>query len=163
MKVNFKRYIIVFMSLLLMFSFPTVSEAAKVSFSKKTYTVKVKKTVKLKAKNLAKGEKIVKWKVSNPKVAKISKSGNLKALRVGKIKVTAITNEGRKFSCKVVVKGNSSSGHSGGHSGGGAVYWTPGGSVYHYSRSCPTLSRSRTVYSGSISESGKPRGCKVCG
>lgn len=44
----------------------------------------------------------------------------------------------------------------------GKVYWTPGGSVYHKSRNCPTLKRSKTVYSGSIAKSGKPRACKVC-
>ena len=157
-------------------------------------STKVKKTVKLKAKHLAKGEKIVKWKVSNPKVAKISKSGKLKALKVGKVKVTATTNKGRKFSCKVkAIKTTQSavtppvvtpepvapvivddtpddvpdySGHdipTGGDSGGGTVYWTPNGSVYHYSRSCSTLSRSRVVYEGTIAESGKPRSCKVCG
>lgn len=59
--------------------------------------------------------------------------------------------------------GSSSSGSSSDTSKTGTVYWTPGGSVYHYSRSCPTLSRSRIVYSGTPSESGKSRGCKVCG
>ena len=163
MKNKFKRYVIMFMSLLLMFSVPTVSEAAKVSFSKKTYTIRVKKTKKLQVKNLAKGEKVVKWKVNNPKVAKVNKSGRLKALRVGKVKVTATTNKGRKFSCLVRVTSNSGRRKSSNNSRGGTVYWTPYGGVYHYSISCPTLSRSRTIYSGSISESGKPRGCKVCG
>lgn len=46
---------------------------------------------------------------------------------------------------------------------GGTVYWTPSGEVYHYSRNCRTLSRSRTVYSGTISQSNKSRGCLVCG
>ena len=59
--------------------------------------------------------------------------------------------------------GSSSSGSSSDTSKTGTVYWTPGGSVYYYSRSCPTLSRSRIVYSGTPSESGKSRGCKVCG
>lgn len=51
---------------------------------------------------------------------------------------------------------------SGTRPGSGIVYWTPSGSVYHTRRSCPTLSRSRTVYSGSISQSRKSRKCKVC-
>lgn len=42
------------------------------------------------------------------------------------------------------------------------VYWTPNGEVYHYSENCRTLSRSKTIYSGTISESGKDRACKVC-
>lgn len=46
---------------------------------------------------------------------------------------------------------------------GRTVYWTPNGKVYHLSPNCPTLRRSHNVYSGSISASGKPRCCKVCG
>lgn len=53
---------------------------------------------------------------------------------------------------------------SGGSSGGGSiVYWTPYGEVYHLSRNCRTLARSRTVYSGTRAQSGKSRACKVCG
>lgn len=44
----------------------------------------------------------------------------------------------------------------------GTVYWVPSGSVYHNSKNCPSLSRSRTIYSGTIQESGKSRACKVC-
>lgn len=44
----------------------------------------------------------------------------------------------------------------------GTVYWTPGGSVYHKRKSCPSLARSKTIYSGSVAESGKSRGCKNC-
>lgn len=47
-------------------------------------------------------------------------------------------------------------------SGGGTVYWVSGGSVYHSTNSCSTLSRSSGVQSGSIASSGKSRGCKVC-
>lgn len=46
---------------------------------------------------------------------------------------------------------------------GRTVYWVPGGSVYHLSPNCPTLKRSNDIRSGSISSSGKPRCCKVCG
>lgn len=45
---------------------------------------------------------------------------------------------------------------------GGTVYWTPNGEVYHSTSSCPSLSRSKTVLSGSIAESGKSRPCKNC-
>ena len=41
------------------------------------------------------------------------------------------------------------------------VYWTPKGRCYHIDRDCRTLSRSRTIYSGTIQESGR-RPCKVC-
>ena len=42
------------------------------------------------------------------------------------------------------------------------VYWTPNGEVYHSTPNCPSLSRSKTILSGSIEESGKSRGCKNC-
>ena len=42
------------------------------------------------------------------------------------------------------------------------VYWTPNGSVYHTDRNCQHLKNSKTVLSGSISESNKERQCKNC-
>ncbi len=45
---------------------------------------------------------------------------------------------------------------------GTTVYWTPNGEVYHSTPNCPSLSRSKTILSGSIEESGKSRGCKNC-
>ena len=44
----------------------------------------------------------------------------------------------------------------------GTVYWVPNGSVYHKSKNCPSLKRSKTIYSGTVAESGKSRACKVC-
>lgn len=48
---------------------------------------------------------------------------------------------------------------------GGTVYWVSGGEVYHSTSSCRTLSRSKNILSGTISEAnsaGKSRQCKVC-
>lgn len=45
---------------------------------------------------------------------------------------------------------------------GGTVYWVASGEVYHSTPDCPTLGRSKNIYSGSIAESGKSRPCKVC-
>ncbi len=45
---------------------------------------------------------------------------------------------------------------------GGTVYWTPNGEVYHSTKDCSSLGRSKTILSGSISESGKSRPCKNC-
>lgn len=45
------------------------------------------------------------------------------------------------------------------------VYWTPGGSVYHSTKECPALSRSRDIRSGSVADAqsaGKSRPCKDC-
>lgn len=42
------------------------------------------------------------------------------------------------------------------------VYWTPAGERYHSTRNCPTLKRSRTILSGSVSDAGGRTPCKVC-
>ncbi len=45
------------------------------------------------------------------------------------------------------------------------VYWVSGGSVYHSTIECPTLSRSKNIKSGTIeeaNEAGKKTPCKVC-
>lgn len=44
----------------------------------------------------------------------------------------------------------------------GIVYWTPKGKSYHTTRSCPTLSRSKTILEGTIQESGKSDPCDRC-
>lgn len=46
------------------------------------------------------------------------------------------------------------------------VYWVLGSKVYHLSRSCRTLARSKKIYSGTIKQAlanGHTRVCKVCG
>lgn len=43
----------------------------------------------------------------------------------------------------------------------GTFYWVPSGKVYHTTRDCPTLSRSKTIRSGSVPPSGRHI-CKVC-
>lgn len=42
------------------------------------------------------------------------------------------------------------------------VYYTPGGKSYHTTKSCRTLSRSKTILEGTIKESGKTDPCDVC-
>ena len=42
------------------------------------------------------------------------------------------------------------------------VYWTPNGKSYHTTKNCSTLSRSKTILEGSISESGKHDPCDKC-
>lgn len=42
------------------------------------------------------------------------------------------------------------------------VYWTPSGSVWHSDPNCTSLSRSKDVRSGTVAQSGKERGCKIC-
>ena len=42
------------------------------------------------------------------------------------------------------------------------VYWVSGGTVWHKSENCPSLSRSSNIHSGTVEESGKSRGCSNC-
>lgn len=42
------------------------------------------------------------------------------------------------------------------------VYWTPNGKSYHITKSCSTLSRSKTILEGTLQESGKSDPCDVC-
>lgn len=42
------------------------------------------------------------------------------------------------------------------------VYWTPSGKSYHYSKDCSTLSRSKTILSGPLSECPKSDPCDKC-
>ena len=47
-----------------------------------------------------------------------------------------------------------------------SVYWVAGGDVWHLRSDCPSLSRSKNIKSGSVSDAvaaGKARVCKRCG
>ena len=151
------------------------------AFTEKTSYVNVGKTKTLEY-TIPEGEKVVRWKVSNKEIARINNNGKVKGLKKGTVKVTAISNTGQKIVCKVKVlpknkkipgnntkkSGSDTSGDTddsdktSGSSSGGIVYWTPNGEVYHSTSSCSTLSRSKTIYHGTIEESGKSRPCKVC-
>lgn len=138
---------------------PFVSWADKVS----KLPLKQKHTFVL---NLANGDYVTKWKSSKKKIASVNADGVVKAKKKGTTTITAYTASGMKISCKVKVvkaKKKAAKAKKGKKGKGGTVYWTPSGSVYHYSRGCRSLARSRTVYSGSIEESGRPRACKNCG
>lgn len=143
-----------------------------VKLNKKTISLTAGKSYRLKA-SYAKGDSVKKCKSSNKKVATVSKKGVISARQAGKVRITIYTKSGKKATCKVTVTAKkkatkkSSSNKRGSGSGssktnGSTVYWTPGGAVYHRTPNCPTLSRSRTIYHGSISSCPKNRGCKVC-
>ena len=74
----------------------------------------------------------------------------------------AIDDYYKKKAAKKSSSNKSGSGSGSSKTNGSTVYWTPGGAVYHRTPNCPTLSRSRTIYHGSISSCPKNRGCKVC-
>ncbi len=134
----------------------SLGKAKVASISKKKYTgskIAPKPKVKLAGKKLKKGRDY-----------KLSYSNNKKA-GTAKIKIKGIGNyRGSKtVTFKIYKKAKKSSSGSSGSRAVGTVYWTPNGEVYHLSSDCPTLSRSRTILSGSVSDSGRSRCCKVCG
>ena len=141
--------------------------------NKKKLTLTVGKTYKLKVKKAA-GDKVKKWVSSNKGIATVSSKGKVQAHRAGTAKIRVILKSGKKAVCTVHVKNpavrraaspsssSASSSSKSTPSGGGTVYWTPGGEVYHSTPSCPTLSRSRTINSGSLASCPKGRPCKVC-
>lgn len=154
-----------------------------VKLNKKKLTLTTGNSYHLKA-SYAKGDSAKKWKSSKKRIASVSKKGVIKALKAGSTRITVYTKSGKKAACKVKViakkktttrrssSGSSSKKNSSDSSSGSkgsssktsvsTVYWTPGGSVYHRTPNCPTLSRSRTICHGSISSCPKGRGCKVC-
>ena len=135
-------------------------------FKKKTYTLKVGGSIVMgKQVSYALGDRIQKWTSSRTAVATVSKKSRVTARKPGTARLTVYMKSGKKAVCTIKVSGTvkKKTTTQKTSSGGGTVYWTPGGGVYHRSRNCSTLKRSKTVYSGSISESGKSRACKVCG
>ena len=134
---------------------PKLKPYAKIS--KKSLKLYVGSSHKLKA-SYAKGDSVKKWSSSKGSVASVSSKGVVKAKKTGTATITATLKSGKKASCKVTVIAKKKKQHT--HKS--TVYWTPNGSVYHSTPNCPTLSRSRTIRSGSISSCPKSRACKVC-
>ena len=94
---------------------PTATKAAKAKvpkFARKTYKVKVGKTVTVKTKNTTKKMK-VSFKIDKKKFARLTKKksgknayAKIKGVKVGKVKVTATIKTGKKtkkINCKVKV------------------------------------------------------------
>lgn len=57
---------------------------------------------------------------------------------------------------------NSNTDTSSNTSNGTKYYWTPNGKSYHTTKSCSTLSRSKTILEGTLQESGKGDPCDKC-
>lgn len=71
--------------------------------NKRKLTLNKGECFSLKIKHISK--KIIIWKSSNPKVAKVNKNGKVIALKKGNAKITAkIKGENEKLTCKVTVK-----------------------------------------------------------
>lgn len=80
--------------------FSFVQAAKKVVISKKTVTLQVGKSLKLKVKG---AKKKVKWSSNKKKVASVNAKGKVTAKTPGTAKIISKTS-GRKFVCKVTVK-----------------------------------------------------------
>lgn len=137
-----------------------------VKLSKKNLKLRVGSSSRLKV-SYAKGDSIKKWKTNKSRIATVSKKGVVKARSVGTAKITVTLKSGKKAVCKVHViakkkQSKKKTSTKNPASDSGTVYWTPGGSVYHSTPDCPTLSRSRTINHGSLSGCPKSRPCKVC-
>ena len=170
------RYLALFIVLAMTLCFPTLyAQAADVAqstikLSAKKLTIYVGKTKKLKV-TTAEGDKVVKFKSSKPSIAYVNSSGKIRGKKAGEATITVKLKSGLKAKCKVTVKKKStkkkstkkksSTKSSSSSSGGGKVYWVSSGKVYHSTRSCPTLSRSKNIHSGNNPPSGR-RKCKVC-
>lgn len=97
-----KMYLLTALVSVLTFAFIISSSIeAKVRISKKRITLNVSEKHTLRLKGAKSG---VKWKSSNPKVAKVSKKGKVTAIRRGKTTITAKTGK-KKYKCVVSVKG----------------------------------------------------------
>ena len=95
-KASMRSLLILFVLIL---SFSTPANAAKVKLNKKSLTLTVGKTYKLKVKGT---KKKVKWSSSNKKVASVNKKGKVTAKKAGKVTITAKIGK-KKYKCKVTV------------------------------------------------------------
>lgn len=134
-----------------------------VKLSKKSFKLRVGSSSKLKV-SYAKGDSIKKWETNKASVATVSKKGVIKAKKTGTAKITVTLKSGKKATCivHILAKKKARKKKSPNKKHSGTVYWTSGGSVYHSTKNCPTLSRSKSIKHGSLSSCPKKRACKVC-
>lgn len=99
---NYKRQISMVMALIFLITgitFNPMDGQAAVKINKKSLSIKVGKTYKLKVKGT---KKKVKWSSSNKKVVTVSSKGVVKGKKAGKATVTAKVGK-KKYKCKVKV------------------------------------------------------------
>ena len=100
MKKISKRILAVFLVTLLTLAMAMPASAAPVRLNKKSASVTVGKTVKLKVSGT---RKKVKWSSSNSKIATVNKKGIVKARKAGNVKIVAKIGK-KKLTCKVQVR-----------------------------------------------------------
>lgn len=108
MKLNTKKSIAIVTAVALLVSSltaGTAQAAKKIKLNKKSVSLNVGKSVKLKLKN---AKKKIKWSSKNKKIATVNKKGKVTAKKAGTTKIVA-KSAGKKYVCKVVVKGEGQS------------------------------------------------------
>jgi translation initiation factor IF-1 len=79
------------------------SSKKSITLNYSKYTLKKKKTLKLKATTAPKKAKVI-WKSSKPKIATVDKNGKVKALKKGKVTITAtIAGTKKKAKIRIIV------------------------------------------------------------
>ena len=81
----------------------------KISINTTSLSLRIGETYKLKATATSNTDKTVTWSTSNSKVAKVSSDGTVTAVAKGTATITAKLKSGKKATCSVTVKENSTS------------------------------------------------------
>ena len=100
MKKYVKKVSVIILALLVSLAMVMPVSAASVSLNRRSASVTVGKTVKLKVKGT---RKKAKWSSSNSKIATVNKTGVVKGKKAGQVKITAKIGK-KKLTCKVNVK-----------------------------------------------------------
>ncbi len=100
MKKYVKKVSVIILALLVSLAMVMPVSAASVSLNRRSASVTVGKTVKLKVKGT---RKKAKWSSSNSKIATVNKNGVVKGKKTGQVKITAKIGK-KKLTCKVNVK-----------------------------------------------------------
>lgn len=101
---NKRKIVIIGILVMSLFELSMINCLAKTE----TYNINVHKKIILKrgskVRLIQPGGKKIKWKVSNKKIASITKKGILKAKKCGKITISAKVLKGKTYICKITVK-----------------------------------------------------------
>lgn len=125
----------------------TAQASTRIALNKTKITLKTYQAYQLK---ITGTKKKAKWKSSDSKVVSVTKSGKIYTHKKGKATITA-TVGGKKLKCTVTVKKGKAK----------TYYWVDKSSVFHSTKNCSALSRSKNIHSGKLVPSGRHK-CSRC-